>query len=277
MSLLIDVATLQEWQQDPELRIFDVRYSLQDAGLGLRQYQQAHIPGAQYVDLGKDLSGPVISGQTGRHPLPDVDQLVSRLQELGVSNRSRVVLYDDGSHFFVPRLWWMLSLWLGHKQVFILRGGMKSWLAESGEVSSEIALYPSGDFQPRLNPEVMIDAASIPAFVKDGGLLLDARAPERYRGEIEPLDVRAGHIPGAHCLPCAATVDEQGHFQRAEKLRELFSDLEGKDVVYYCGSGVSACQSILGMVLAGLPPARLYPGSWSEWITDGSREIATGE
>ncbi len=282
MSILIDTATLAAWLGESGLCLFDLRYSLQDAGQGRELYDNSHISGARYVDLCDDLSGSIVGGITGRHPLPDVDTFVATLQRLGVSNdgKSRVVLYDDGSHFFVPRMWWMLSVWLGYRNVHILHGGFRSWQEQGLPVTTAVPdSCAMGDFEPLLDlqhSKAVISAEQIPDFATAGGLLLDARSGERFRGDVEPIDGRAGHIPGAQSLPCALTTGEQGFFLESATLRALFAATEQQDTVFYCGSGISACQSILAMVLAGLEPARLYPGSWSEWITDPQRPVAIG-
>ena len=276
MELLIDEARLHDWRPDENLRILDVRYSLQDATAGEELFRHAHIPGAQYVNTCQDLSGPVIKGETGRHPLPNAQAFIATLQNWGITSDSRIVLYDDGSHFFVPRLWWMLSQWMGLEQVYILHGGFKAWESAGLPTTAELSSFTRGELIPQINDEVIVVADQLLAFVDAGGVLLDARSEERFRGDVEPLDAKAGHIPGAESLSCARTTDEQGYFLPAEQLVQLFSPWSGRETACYCGSGISACQSILAMVLAGLPLPKLYPGSWSEWITDPLRPIAIG-
>ena len=282
METLIDVDTLRGWLTQPDTRIFDVRYALQDAGAGRELYRQGHIPGAQYASISRDLAGDVVPGSTGRHPLPNPETFIDRLQDWGIDSESRIVLYDDGSHFFVPRMWWMLTQWFDLKQVYILHGGIRAW-QEAGQdvtdqtVTKKVQSFERTGFRPELREQGTIAASELDDFLEQDGVLLDARALERYRGEVEPLDTKAGHIPGAHCLPCADVLDGNGLFLPREQLRELFAPWQGREISCYCGSGVSACQLLLARHLAGLPAARLYPGSWSEWITDPGRRVATGD
>ncbi len=275
-DVLIDPATLQSWQGDDTLVLLDVRYSLQDAAAGKKLYRHSHIPNAQFVDLDHDLAAPHVAGATGRHPLPRYDDFVSTLQGYGISNTSRVVIYDDGSHLFAPRLWWMLNQWLGHDKVFVLHGGFRRWQAEHLPVTDVVPVVPQGLFTAQPHSDVLMHAEDIPAFVARGGVLLDARAPERYSGAVEPLDPKAGHIPGAICLPCLSVLDSDGDFLSVGALKALFAKLEGHQSVYYCGSGVTACLGILAMVVADVIPAKLYVGSWSEWITEPGRPVAIG-
>ncbi|WP_281645594.1 sulfurtransferase [Parendozoicomonas sp. Alg238-R29] len=275
MSVLINAAMLAEWSNKPELVVFDVRYSLQDSEAGLRMYEQGHVPGAQYASICKDLSGEIIPGKTGRHPLPDSETFVGRMQQWGLNQNSCVVLYDDGSHFMVPRMWWMLSVWFGLSDIYILHGGIRAWENAGYSLSTDIPAVRATDFSPEANNDVLVQIDDILPFVEEGGVLADARALERFVGDVEPLDSIAGHIPGAVCQPYSETVGSNGYFLESEALKGLFSAWRGRDVVCYCGSGVSACQNILAMTLAGMPQPRLYAGSWSEWIADASRPVAT--
>ena len=274
---LISPQTLYSWLDDPKLRLFDVRYNLMDKDEGQRLFNHSHIAGAYYLDLAQDLSAPCIAGVTGRHPLPDSNVFIERLRSAGVSNDSRIVIYDDGSHFSAPRLWWMLTRWLGYDDVFILHGGLRAWQAHKYPVTNTQVTNAPGHFFAQENQVALITADEIPDFIAQGGLLFDARAPERYRGEVEAIDAKAGHIPGASCRPYVEAMNAQGEFLPADELRHLFAMAQGRSCAYYCGSGVTGCIGILAMVLAGLPPARLYPGSWSEWITEPSRPVAIGQ
>ncbi len=275
-SILIDPARLQQWLPDPDLRLFDVRYSLQSSEAGQEQYWAGHIPGAYYASTSHDLAAPVLPGKTGRHPLPSREAFQETLRHWGVSEQSHIVLYDDGSHFFVSRLWWMLSVWLEHPSVYILHGGLRHWQEQGGAITQDLPDYPASSLQVELNDSQLLTAEHVPGFVGLGGALVDARAEERFRGEVEPLDPKAGHIPGAVCSPCSKVTDEHGYFLSPDVLRRHFSSYADRDVACYCGSGISACQNILAMVLAGLPVPKLYAGSWSEWVTDPSRPVATG-
>lgn len=277
MSQLISAPALAALLPDPGLMVYDTRASLQDPEHGRRAWEKSHIPGAQLLDLEQDLSGPIIPGDTGRHPLPDPDILESRLRETGLRRRDRVVVYDDGPGFFAARLWWLLR-WLGMERVQVLDGGFAAWQRDGLPVSEHQRLrnWP-GDFLATLAHERTISAGELMQHLDSGELtLIDARATERYRGEQEPIDPVAGHIPGARCLPCAGNVDDNGHFRSRRELRERFRELsEDDDWISYCGSGVTACHNILAAVEAGLREPRLYPGSWSEWITDPERPVST--
>jgi len=263
--------TLAESARPPFL--IDARFRLEDPAYGRLEYDREHISGAFYLHLDEDMSSLVIPGETGRHPLPDPALLEARLRSLGLRHDDIVVAYDDGPGFYASRAWWLLR-WLGHTKVLVLDGGLAAWrragLPLTGEV--KIRAWP-GDFIARPEMDMVLNAAAIESNLNSGRFtLLDARAPERFRGEIEPIDPIAGHIPGAFCLPCAGNLNAAGEFLSALELRDRFP--QGGDLVCYCGSGVTACHNILAAVIAGLPMPRLYPGSWSEWITDIRRPIA---
>ncbi|MGM0633914.1 MAG: sulfurtransferase [Pseudomonadota bacterium] len=277
MTQLISAPTLASLLPDPGLLLFDTRASLQDSEQGRRAYAESHIPGALFLDLEEDLSGPIIPGETGRHPLPDPDVLEARLRGLGLRQQDRVVVYDDGPGFFAARLWWLLR-WMGMERVQVLDGGFQAWTLEALPLSDRHRPreWP-GDFCATLAHDRTITADEVMQHLDSGRLdLIDARAPERYRGEQEPIDPVAGHIPGAHCLPCAGNLDEKGRFLPRDQLRQRFHELPSQDdLVSYCGSGVTACHNILAAVEAGLREPRLYPGSWSEWITNPDRPVST--
>jgi len=277
MSTLISVEQLASMLKDDNLLIVDTRFKLEDTGYGRAAYDSTHIPGALYMDLDKDLSAPVVPGETGRHPLPDVGEIEARLRELGLRKSDHVVIYDDGPGVYAARLWWMLN-WLGHHQVSVLDGGINAWRQAAMVLSADISVRPwPSDFVAQPDNSLVIDAGQI--LQGDAHLqLLDARAPERFRGEVEPIDPVAGHIPGALCLPCLANLGADGRWRPAQQLLERFPVLpEGQQRVSYCGSGVTACHNILAAVVAGLPMPTLYAGSWSEWITRADRPIATGQ
>lgn len=272
---LISVDELQQCLYSQDLLLIDTRFKLEDPGYGRSVYTQSHLPLAVYLDLDDDLSSAVIPGETGRHPLPDPDVLEARLRRLGLHAKDHVVIYDDGPGFFAARLWWLLH-WLGHKKVSVLDGGLAAWTKAGLPMSDQVnfRLWP-GTFVAHLQPGML---ATAPELLAGKDLqLLDARAPERFRGEMEPIDPVAGHIPSAICLPCAANLGSDGLWLSAAQLRERFPALtQGQSRVCYCGSGVTACHNILAAVVAGLPMPRLYAGSWSEWITDPMRPVATG-
>ncbi len=278
LAQLIDTTRLNAQLAHPNLCIIDCRFALDDPQYGKRSYEQAHIPGAVYLDLEADLSGPVIPGQTGRHPLPQPQQLVQRLRAAGLNNDSEVVLYDDGPGAFAARAWWLLA-WLGKRSgVYLLDGGLKAWCAAGGPMSSEPAVVAPGTFEGTPDNSLLIDARQLLADLQQPGLtLLDARALPRFLGEQEPIDPVAGHIPGAHCVPFSGNLGEDGRFLSPQGLEERFRPLvataSAERLVAYCGSGVTACHNLFALCLAGHPLAKLYAGSWSEWITDPQRPV----
>lgn len=258
----------------------DVRFSLADPDAGRRAYLDAHLPGAVFVDLERDLSGPVVPGVTGRHPLPDVAEWGRTLGRLGIAPETSVVAYDDAGGAFAARLWWMLRA-IGHERVAVLDGGFPGWVSEGREATREVprraeaAGRPSSFDSRWLASLVEVERRSVAA----APLLFDARAVERFRGENETIDRRPGRIPGARSLPFQGNLKE-GRFAPPEFLRERFeSVLEGaspSDAIVYCGSGVTACHLVLAAEVAGLPGLRLFPGSYSEWIADGLRPVELG-
>jgi thiosulfate/3-mercaptopyruvate sulfurtransferase len=266
---------------DVRLRIFDCRYSLGDPAAGRLAYSRGHLPGAVYVDLHDDLAGPRSQG-SGRHPLPDPAAFAARLRAWGVEEDSRLLAYDEASGMWASRFWWMATRWFGHPRVAVLDGGLQRWTSLGLPVTTEVPPQRApGRFVGRVDDTVVVDAATTrQAAARSTARVLDARAPERYRGEIEPIDAVAGHIPGALNHPASRIVTPAGTLLPAEALREQFEQtLAGGhpgDVIAYCGSGVTACHLLLALERAGLPGARLYAGSWSEWSADPSRPVATG-
>lgn len=280
MPLLIEPEMLVTLLRDEHLVVLDARFSLAEPKQGRVMYHQGHIPGAVYVDLEKDLSGLIVPGETGRHPLPKTEDWLATLRSWGVDEQSQVVVYDDGSHAMAARAWWLLR-WSGVSQVKILHGGMKAWLAGRYPVKADILARPESQHWFSTGHMPVISAEDLLVEMESEGSgflhkLIDARAYERFRGEEESLDSVAGHIPGAVCRPFTENLDEDGRFLSADNLREIFTSLIGEDYrpVFYCGSGVTACHNIFAMEYAGLSGATLYPGSWSEWITDPRRPVA---
>lgn len=276
LAQLISPQQLAERLQQPQLRVLDCRFALEDPAYGRRSFAQAHIPRAHFADLEEDLSGPVIKGKTGRHPLPEAAELVARLRSWGIDNDSQIVLYDDGPGAFAARAWWLLA-WLGKREdVFLLDGGFKAWKEAGLPLSDQSATQQPGHFSGTPDEGLIIEAEQLLAALDQP--LLDARALPRFRGEVEPIDPVAGHIPGAICLPFTDNLAADGRFLSPSQLRQRFSPLlEGRaseQVIAYCGSGVTACHNLFALCLAGYPLGRLYPGSWSEWITDPQRPIA---
>lgn len=265
----------------PDLAIVDCRFLLTDTGWGEREYRQAHIPGAGYAHLDRDLSGQK-TGTNGRHPLPDPAALRQTVGRLGIAAGIQVVAYDQDNGMYASRLWWLLR-WLGHRQVAVLDGGFAAWHRLGGPIRPREELPVQRVFEGTPDVSMIASLEEVGAMVaRSGGpRLLDARAPERYRGDIEPLDAAAGHIPGAINHFFKDNVDDSGRFHAAEALRDQLltriGDTPPGHIVAYCGSGVTACHNLLAFEHAGLPGARLYPGSWSEWSADPTRPIATGD
>jgi thiosulfate/3-mercaptopyruvate sulfurtransferase len=278
-TTLVSPSELRLHLDDAGWVICDCRHDLVDTEAGRRAYAESHIPGARFVHIDDDLSAPK-TGRNGRHPLPDPGRFARRLGELGISNASQVVGYDASGGYYAARLWWMLR-WLGHEAAAVLDGGWNAWLAASHSITNQLPRIKAARFSARSRSDLLTDAASVAARLGKGGpLLLDARAPNRYRGENETLDPVAGHIPGAANRFFQSNLDPAGHFKPAAALRQEFAELLGgsapHQVTHYCGSGVTACHNLLAMEIAGLSGSRLYPGSWSEWVSDRSRPVATG-
>ncbi len=278
-SSFLDVEALQSGLDNPDWAIVDVRFRLGDPEAGGAAYRSSHVPGAVYAHLDRDLSGPIRPGQTGRHPLPSVTDLASTLSAWGIDEHTQVVAYDDVGGAFAARLWWQLRQ-LGHEAVAVLDGGWQAWTTAGGRTSSGEEQRASRIFTPRPLVDRIVDADAVMAALQAGGRVLDARGADRYRGENESIDPVAGHIPGAGNLPFAGNLGSDGYVLPPAQLEARFrSTLEGtsaEDLIVYCGSGVTAAHNLLAMVHAGLPLARLYAGSWSEWITDPARPVAVG-
>lgn len=281
-TTLISAQELQALQAAARpLLLLDASFDLADTSAGERAYGQGHLPGAHYLHLDRDLSGPKAGeGQvfTGRHPLPDPAVFAQRLAALGLDAGMQVVAYDGQGGMYAARVWWMLR-WLGHEAVAVLDGGLAAWQAAGGALSTEPPAARAGSFQASASLAPSLDADALQA-----GLgrvrLLDARAGERFRGEVEPLDRQAGHIPGALNRFFKDNLQADGRFKPAEALRAEFQALlppfAPSEVVHQCGSGVTACHNLLAMEHAGLRGSRLYPGSWSEWSADPRRPVAQG-
>ncbi len=260
------------------LLLLDLSFELANTEAGTQAYANSHLPGAHYLHLDRDLSAPK-TGRNGRHPLPGREAFAARMASLGLSADTQVVCYDAQGGMYAARAWWML-LWLGHAAVAVLDGGLQAWRDAGGALSSELPTPPSpGAFTPGTP---LVDAITADALQGRLGRLrlIDARAGERFRGEVEPLDSKAGHIPGASNRAFAGNLNPQGCFKPAAQLRAEFEPLiapyAAVDVVHQCGSGVTACHNLLAMAHAGLGLGVLYPGSWSEWSSDPARPIATG-
>lgn len=276
MRNLISVQELHDRLDDPELVVVDTRFNLKDPAEGRRAYEQSHLPGAVYFDLDQDLSSPK-SQHGGRHPLPDLQVFARKLEHAGIGNTTTVVAYDDSGGMYAGRLWWLLK-YLGHDAVKLLDGGLGAWREAGFDLTADLPKRKPALFTVDLRPEMLVDVDEVRAKLADPGtLLIDARGAERYRGDVEPLDPKAGHIPGAINKPFMDNL-EAGRFKRPERLRERFHEaMEADEVIVYCGSGVTAAHNLLALDEAGITGARLYGGSWSDWSSYDENPVATGD
>jgi len=282
-NTLIPTDVLAARLADPLWVIVDCRFKLDDVAWGEREWKAGHIPGAAYAHLDRDLSGPK-TGTSGRHPLPDAAVLARTFGRFGITSGKQVVAYDQDSGMFASRLWWLLR-WLGHETVAVLDGGFAKWVAERRPIS--VAAEPRDvhsrvEFHAAPRRDMTIDIDDVSAHAREADWrLLDARAPERYRGEVEPMDPVAGHIPGATSYFFQRNIDERGTFRTPEDLRARFAPyingIVPEHIVCYCGSGVQASHNLLALEHAGVSGAKLYPGSWSQWVSDRSRPVETAE
>ena len=275
---LLSVEALQKDYCPKTWVIFDCRFDLADASKGYQLYKEGHIPAAQFMDLEQDLSSPV-TATTGRHPLPDLEQLKYKLGRAGVTANTQIITYDDCGGAMAARLWWLLRF-IGHEAVAVLEGGYPAWIKESGEVTTNVLLPVSTTYQENSvggNSHMSIISSEALQSTLSSMQLVDARAAPRFNGEVEPIDSVAGHIPGALNRPFQDNLTVSGVFKPAEQLLEEWSLLikMDKPVVHMCGSGVTACHNLLSMTHAGLDNSVLYVGSWSEWIQDKTRPIAS--
>jgi thiosulfate/3-mercaptopyruvate sulfurtransferase len=277
-SALIQPSELAPHLGDPRWAIVDCRFYLVEPSKGETEYVAEHVPGAVYAHLDRDLAGPR-TGKNGRHPMPSVETMVERFSRFGVGDDVQVIAYDTSQGQMAARLWWMLR-YLGHDAAAVLDGGLQTWKAEGRPLASGRESRDTRPFVARPRESMRIDVDALER-ERTGHLLVDARAPERFRGEVEPFDPVKGRIAGARNHPTAASLAADGRFLAPAELRERFRSILGgspiDSVVSYCGSGVTACHNLLAMDVAGLPGARLYPGSWSEWSADEKRPIERGK
>ena len=277
-SPLISTFELAAMRDDPTLVIVDTRHDLMNPSIGRDAYAAGHIPGAIYLSIDEDLSAAK-TGKNGRHPLPSPEAFAATLGAKGINNASKVIVYDQGSAMFVGRLWWMLK-WLGHDDVYVLDGGFAQWQREGRAIETTTNTRPAIHFTPLENQAMRLTMDETAATLGNAKRrIIDARAPERYRGEVEPVDPVAGHIPGAFNRPFPTNLRD-GLFKPADELRKEFEGLlagrASEDVIHQCGSGVSAIANILAMEHAGLSGSKLYAGSWSEWCLNAERPVARG-
>jgi thiosulfate/3-mercaptopyruvate sulfurtransferase len=283
-STLIEATALRNLVGKPGVALIDCRFDLAKPDAGHCAYLAGHIPGARYADLNRDLSAPV-AANSGRHPLPSPQELVATLRRLGIGTDTQVVAYDDSAGAFAARAWWLLR-WLGHRTVAVLDGGLKAWLAAGGELEAGLAAAGgvaegAARFAPSVDQAAVLHAADIEKLLKDPEfLLIDARAAERFAGTVEPIDPVAGHVAGAVNQPFSENLGSDGRFLPPARLRLLWEERlagrEPRSVAVMCGSGVTACHDLLSLEVAGLSGAKLYAGSWSEWIRDPKRPMAQG-
>jgi thiosulfate/3-mercaptopyruvate sulfurtransferase len=267
---LIDADELAALLAADGCTVLDVRYQMGGPS-GPGEYAAGHVPGAAYVDLDTALAAE--PGPRGRHPLPDVTVFEEAMRVAGVRDDTPVVVYDDWAGRAAARCWWLLR-WAGHADVRVLDGGWSAWLAAGHPGSTDPAHPPLGDFTARPGRLPVLEADDVLEFAA-AHVLIDARAPERFRGEVEPVDPVAGHIPGAVNVPTGANLAADGRFKDATALAEVYAAARGDEVAAYCGSGVTAAHDVLALAVAGIDAA-LYPGSWSEWVADPERPVATG-
>lgn len=278
-STLITPSELMPHLYDPNWVIIDARHDLSRPDWGFTDYQEVHIPGAVFAHMDHDLSGPR-TAFTGRHPLPDEKTWINTLRRMGVNRSSQIVVYDCSNGGMAVRAWWLLRL-IGHTAVALMMGDFNQWLAQEMPVASGIETNPPGDVDGKYDRSQFFTTEQMEQRIGDPSWrILDARAAERYRGEVEPLDPVAGHIPGAFNHPYTLNLTPDGNFRSADELREAYRSAIGNTppdrVIHYCGSGVTSIHNLLAMEIAGLHGSRLYAGSWSEWIRDPQRPVAVG-
>jgi thiosulfate/3-mercaptopyruvate sulfurtransferase len=276
-TTLVAASELAPHVNDPDWALFDCRFALADPERGRRDYVQAHIPGAIYAHLNEDLAGAVIPGVTGRHPLPPIDTLALTFSQWGIDETVQVVAYDDSGGGMAARLWWLLR-WLGHETVAVLDGDWRQWQREGRTTRDGVAIRSARRFVPHARSGLLISTEDVERGLRTAEYkLFDSRTADRYRGENETIDPIAGHIPGAISAPYPDNLNPDETFRSDEELRARFAALLGdtpaEQSAFYCGSGVTAAQNILAVKHAGLGDAKLYAGSWSEWITNPQRPI----
>ncbi|MEG4321446.1 MULTISPECIES: sulfurtransferase [unclassified Microcoleus] len=267
-SLIISSEWLVANTANPQVVIIDCRFSLADPELGEKQYQESHIPGAFYLDLNRDLASAV-GTHGGRHPLPNIEELADKLSAIGINSpETLVVAYDDSRLAFASRLWWLLR-YMGHSKVALLDGGFSAWKAAGYPVTNILSEPREGKFVVKLQPDMVVDIEAVKQR-KDSSdtVLVDSRESERYEGLREPIDPIAGHIPGAVNYPWQAVTDETGKVRSTSEQKQRWTELEkAEEIIVYCGSGVTACVNLLSLEIAGIPDAKLYVGSWSDWCS----------
>jgi thiosulfate/3-mercaptopyruvate sulfurtransferase len=279
LNTIVAPEMLRDHLGDPLWVVVDCRHSLQDFGAGRRAYEAGHIPGAFFADAEHDLAG-ARTGKNGRHPLPRPEDFAGFLRSLGVNDRTQIVAYDEGADMFAARLW-LLCRWIGHEETAVLDGGISAWRALGYPVDASVPARfdaQKDSLALRLRRDLIVGADDVLANLNSNGMcVLDARAGDRFRGEVEPMDPVAGHIPGARNLWFKENFDKNARWKSTQELRDLYVGYgKPSDVVHQCGSGVSSAVNMLAMERAGLSGSRVYVGSWSEWCSDPARPVATG-
>jgi thiosulfate/3-mercaptopyruvate sulfurtransferase len=276
---IISAAELSGRLDDPDWLIVDCRFDLGRPEAGAAAYRERHLPGALYAHLDHDLSGPITPG-SGRHPLPAPEKFATTLGRWGIAAATQVIAYDADNSMYAARLWWLLR-WIGHRRAAVLDGGFKAWLAAGLPTTAAVPVRTATVFQPRPDHNAWVDTRQVAERVQQSDWrLLDARAPDRFRGDVEPIDTIGGHVPGARNHPFMTNLGTDGKFASPTELRVRFEHSQagaGDDhTIVMCGSGVTACNLLLALEIAGKRGARLYAGSWSEWIRDPARGVAKG-
>ena len=275
---ILSVKESSIYLNDPDWGFIDCRFYLQEPDQGYQDYLEGHIPGAVYAHLDRDLSGVVIEGKTGRHPLPVIEDITEKLSAWGIDQQTQVVAYDNQGGALAARLWWVMR-WLGHDRVAVIDGGWDAWVESGNSQETQESPRDRMQFVPGLRPDLVVDALFVEKIRTDPEyLLIDARSPERYWALEENIDPVAGHIPGAVSAPFSENLDEDGYFLPDEMLvdrfRSLLGDYPPEKTIVYCGSGVTSIHNIIAMLKVGFDMPKLYVGSWSEWITDSARPTA---
>ncbi|MED1723979.1 sulfurtransferase [Brevibacillus parabrevis] len=274
MQALVTPQWLRDHMNDERIVIADCRFALSASEQGAEEYATDHIPGALYFHLNRDLSGPK-QEHGGRHPLPDPAALAALFSRAGIDEHTTVIAYDDQEMAMAGRLWWLLR-YLGHDRVAVLDGGYAAWKKAGYEVTAEVPTPQARTFVPQLRPDMLVSVEGVKNR-KPEAVLLDSRAGERYRGEQEPLDPKAGHIPGARHFFYKDNLQADMTMLPAEQLRNRIADFAEQEIIVYCGSGVTACSNLLALHQAGRTDAKLYAGSWSDWVSYSENPVATGE
>lgn len=272
---IVSLEWLQEHLQDHRVKIVDCRFVLGNPTAGIEAYQEGHIPGAVYMDLEEDLSGPK-QAHGGRHPLPDWEIFAKKLGQAGIDEQMTIVAYDDQGGAMASRLWWMLK-YLGHEKVWILNEGYSQWVKQGYPVTTDIPAPQPGTYQPQIQEHLLMDMEGVKGR-KEGVVLLDSREEKRYLGMEEPIDPVAGHIPGAKNFFWKDSLKEDGTWKSPEELKERFDSFDlNQEFIVYCGSGVTACPNIVALNEAGFKQVKLYAGSWSDWCSYKENPVAVDQ